>query len=153
MVDAALAGAQSANGDRSNARSVVSVAKNPLTVAAGMRRVLYPSVNRLKPKFLAEVQIEMSEIPLSEAKKGFMESEERWYIIDTVQFGPVARARDVLKDVSMLAQKLAQCISTSVPPGFRPNGKVLYATRHIQPRSVSSGDRIVGIVCRVQPGR
>ncbi|KAK1780338.1 hypothetical protein QBC45DRAFT_323854 [Copromyces sp. CBS 386.78] len=108
LVDTALAGAQSAHGDRSNARGAVSVAKNPLTVAAGMRRVLYPSANLLKPKFLAEVQMEVSKISLSEATKGFMESERRWYIIDTVQVGPFARARDVLKDVSMLAVKLAQ---------------------------------------------
>ncbi|KHE80686.1 hypothetical protein GE21DRAFT_4045 [Neurospora crassa] len=107
LVDAALARSQSANDDRSNGRAI-SVAKNPLTVAAGMRHVLYPSANRLKPRFLAEVRMEMSEIPLSEAKKGFMESERKWYIIDTVQVGSFARARNVLDDVSMLAVKLAQ---------------------------------------------
>lgn len=107
IIGTALAGAESSNEDRSNARAI-SVARDPLTVAAGVRRVLYPSVNRLKPRFLAQVRMEMSEIPLSEAKKGFMESERKWYIIDTVQVGPSVRPRDVLEDVSKLAVKLAQ---------------------------------------------
>ncbi|KAK3505254.1 hypothetical protein B0T13DRAFT_485892 [Neurospora crassa] len=80
---------QSANDDRSNGR-VISVAKNALTVAAGMHCM------------------ELSEIPMSEVKKGFVESERRWYIIDTVQVGAFARARNVLDDVSTLAVKLAQ---------------------------------------------
>ena len=108
LVDDALVGARSAHAHRSIAHGSPSVAEDPLTVAAGMRRALYPTANGLKSKFLTGVQMETSEIPFSGAKNGFIGSERRWYIIDTVQVGSWAEAEVVSKDVSMLAAKLAQ---------------------------------------------
>ncbi|KAK3340142.1 hypothetical protein B0H65DRAFT_431996 [Neurospora tetraspora] len=110
LVDTALAGAQSANVDKSSVRCP-SGAKNPLTIAAGMRRVLVPSDDQPRPKFYPPRQMKTSGILYSGAKTAFLEPENKWYIIDTIEVGPSVRPRDVLRDVSMLAAKLAQADS------------------------------------------
>lgn len=88
----------------------VTAAKNPLALAAGLRNVLSPTVERTRSLFLPELQMEWVDIPFSDAKAGRrrQDSDKKWYIIDTIELGQATRVRDVARDVRVLAAKLSQ---------------------------------------------
>ncbi|KAL2833896.1 hypothetical protein BDW59DRAFT_138255 [Aspergillus cavernicola] len=107
VVDSELARARAADGRR---QGPATVTENPLTVAAGLRNVLSPNLDQARSLILPNSPMEWLVIPFSDAKaaRRVSGSDTRWYIVDTIEVGPAARARDVSRDVRLLATKLAQ---------------------------------------------
>ncbi|KAJ5520691.1 hypothetical protein N7463_001144 [Penicillium fimorum] len=92
------------------AHGLATAAKTPLALAAGLRNVLSPSTEQTKWVFLKELQMEWLDIPFSVARIGCdrLGYDKKWYIVDTIELGQVARVRDFMQDVCVLATKLSQ---------------------------------------------
>ncbi|KAH8703901.1 hypothetical protein BGW36DRAFT_414266 [Talaromyces proteolyticus] len=86
-----------------------NAAKNPLALAAGLRKVLSPSLEQTRSLFLPEVQMEWVDIPFSNVKAGRrQDGDNKWYIVDTIELGQATRVREIARDVRVLAAKLSQ---------------------------------------------
>ncbi|KAL3470171.1 hypothetical protein BJX99DRAFT_264491 [Aspergillus californicus] len=106
VVDSELARARA---DEGRTHGQATVADSPLAVAAGLRNVLSPNLDQAKSLILPNSPMQWLDIPFADVKAGRRKSgDTRWYIIDTIEVGHVARARDVSRDVRLLAAKLAQ---------------------------------------------
>ncbi|KAL4899660.1 hypothetical protein BDW74DRAFT_108043 [Aspergillus multicolor] len=106
VIDSELAKARAVE---RQARGQATVANNPLAVAAGLRNVLSPNLEQAKSLILPNAPMQWLDIPFSDVKAGRRVSgDSRWYIIDTIEIGSLARARDVSRDVRLLAAKLSQ---------------------------------------------
>ncbi|CAI7575021.1 unnamed protein product [Penicillium discolor] len=106
LLDKELALAKAKEGEL---RGPATAAKTPFALAAGLRDVLSPSNERARNITLSEVKMEWKNIPFSNAKAGRRQnSDSRWYIVDTIEFGQATRVRDVASDVRVLASKLSQ---------------------------------------------
>ncbi|KAJ5698507.1 hypothetical protein N7462_000512 [Penicillium macrosclerotiorum] len=89
-------------------RGPATAAKNPLTLAASVRTILSPSVERTRSLFLPELQMDWMNIPFSDAKAGRREGDSKWYVVDSIEFGQAIKVRDIARDVRVLAAKLSQ---------------------------------------------
>ncbi|RDW83901.1 uncharacterized protein DSM5745_04227 [Aspergillus mulundensis] len=106
VIDSELAKARAAE---RQARGQATVANNPLAVAVGLRNVLPPNLEQAKSPILPYAPMEWLDICFSDVKAGRRVSgDSRWYIIDTIEVGPLARVRDISRDVRLLAAKLSQ---------------------------------------------
>jgi hypothetical protein len=106
IVDSELAKARVAE---TRARGRPTAAKHPFAMAVGLREVLAPAPSKANFVFRTESQMERREVQFSSVKAGRLARDDpRWYILDTIQVGPAARVRDMMRDVAVLATKLSR---------------------------------------------
>jgi hypothetical protein len=114
------------------AHGPATVAETPLALAAGLRNVLSPTVERTRAIFLEELQMEWLHIPFADAKAGRRDGDKKWYIVDTIELGQATQVRNVARDVRVLAAKLSQADPLAFGL-FNCKGVMPVAQKHVSP--------------------